>query len=108
MLRWLFIFGICASLAAQPQTEFYDVAQKQPKSTTSYSNGLPHGPYTEYSLDGRVLVIGYFKQGDMDSLWTHFYTSGSPKSVESYKKGDRKSTRLNSSHTDISRMPSSA
>ena len=25
-----------------------------------------------------------------------------------YKSGDRKSTRLNSSHTDISRMPSSA
>ena len=28
--------------------------------------------------------------------------------LEKYKEGDRKSTRLNSSHTDISRMPSSA
>ena len=28
--------------------------------------------------------------------------------VPEYEKADRKSTRLNSSHTDISRMPSSA
>ena len=30
------------------------------------------------------------------------------KACEDYVGGDRKSTRLNSSHTDISRMPSSA
>ena len=28
--------------------------------------------------------------------------------IEKIQRGDRKSTRLNSSHTDISRMPSSA
>ena len=30
------------------------------------------------------------------------------KMIDAYKTTDRKSTRLNSSHTDISRMPSSA
>ena len=43
----------------------------------------------------------------------HFASLASPKHylnypIETLKAGDRKSTRLNSSHTDISRMPSSA
>ena len=40
--------------------------------------------------------------------WLH-HTFETPPSAENYQaKEDRKSTRLNSSHTDISRMPSSA
>ena len=34
--------------------------------------------------------------------------SGNPTLYDAITKADRKSTRLNSSHTDISRMPSSA
>ena len=33
---------------------------------------------------------------------------GTPTPMTAGRQGDRKSTRLNSSHTDISRMPSSA
>ena len=38
----------------------------------------------------------------------HNVPSDSPKTAASQKKIDRKSTRLNSSHSEISRMPSSA
>ena len=34
--------------------------------------------------------------------------TNSPEPSVSYEQGDRKSTRLNSSHTTVSRMPSSA
>ena len=59
------------------------------------------GNYRKYSLDKKIIlpIIDLFE-----------------KHIKKYKKrieccevvGDRKSTRLNSSHTDISRMPSSA
>jgi len=86
MLRCLLIV-FCLNISAQSVTEYYDAAQKQPKSTTSFSNGTPNGLHTEYSIDGSVLVSGWFKQGDMDSTWTHFYTNGTAKSIESYKNG---------------------
>ena len=37
-----------------------------------------------------------------------FIVDANAQALEAAKKTDRKSTRLNSSHTDISRMPSSA
>ena len=36
------------------------------------------------------------------------FQSGDLEKYQAYLRTDRKSTRLNSSHTDISRMPSSA
>ena len=36
------------------------------------------------------------------------FRSGFPEKIGGWTQVDRKSTRLNSSHTDISRMPSSA
>ena len=64
---------------------------------------LRNDEIARWSFDGFTLTIGLFfllftlKPGInmVKRLWTS-------------KKTDRKSTRLNSSHTDISRMPSSA
>ena len=54
------------------------------------------------SLLGAILVFLLFVQGGNSLL----FCLG--KTEEHRKMIDRKSTRLNSSHTDISRMPSSA
>ena len=50
------------------------------------------------------------KKEDFEKLTSGFYTLNAQINVKNLnaKIGDRKSTRLNSSHTDISRMPSSA
>ena len=57
---------------------------------------------TEWDVFGAGSIIGfdkYFEYG-----YTSYFTNGYAK----HYYEDRKSTRLNSSHTDISRMPSSA
>ena len=51
--------------------------------------------------DSRGVIATRFWESDADCLV--FVDSD-----VTWEKGDRKSTRLNSSHTDISRMPSSA
>ena len=48
-------------------------------------------------------LIDYFVLEMNDDTFSHMGLI-----YNSIRKGDRKSTRLNSSHTDISRMPSSA
>ena len=47
-----------------------------------------------------ALTLGYLRSGDLPVLLNRLPTDPLAR--------DRKSTRLNSSHTDISRMPSSA
>ena len=56
--------------------------------------GLPSGM-------GNSAIIGTDASGNLAALTTLIVTPAT-------YGGDRKSTRLNSSHTDISRMPSSA
>ena len=51
---------------------------------------------TDFSRDKAIAVMPW-KESQKDSL-----------EFKAFKTLDRKSTRLNSSHTDISRMPSSA
>ena len=48
------------------------------------------------------MIVGEYSLGNARIISNNGYLSNA------HVKGDRKSTRLNSSHTDISRMPSSA
>ena len=54
--------------------------------------------------EGLQLIIGVDKRNPVFSIYKNELTH----EVYVFYGGDRKSTRLNSSHTDISRMPSSA
>ena len=65
-----------------------------------YTKGL-YGPYAENLRHVLNAIEGHFVSG---------YADGGDEPDKQLKlvPGDRKSTRLNSSHTDISRMPSSA
>ena len=54
------------------------------------------GDYVDRGADSKGVIDLLCKLSDVEDIETHFL------------RGDRKSTRLNSSHTDISRMPSSA
>ncbi len=59
----------------------------------------PIGTYVHSAMDGRVIAAGH------DSVLGNYILIKHPAGFSTL---DRKSTRLNSSHTDISRMPSSA
>ena len=96
---------------------FFLMIRRPPRSTLF--------PYTTLFRSGRILKLKqvtalekYFKIGlkggeNLDYEPGQFVMAGlagigeAPISLAS-SPGDRKSTRLNSSHTDISRMPSSA
>ena len=71
----------------------------------------------EPTLQSQTSVVGscmrfyeYMQAPGMDLLTEHWreYDTAIQVSSAARQFGDRKSTRLNSSHTDISRMPSSA
>ena len=64
-----------------------------------------HGLY----LMGSTGTIAYSEKSDFD-IWVVHDSELDSKQIEELqaRARDRKSTRLNSSHTDISRMPSSA
>ena len=75
------------------------------------------GPYFDNVLDGWPFFTGAFFIGTLLGFasWSYnFQIKPSLKFSGTYRQPwlaaflDRKSTRLNSSHTDISRMPSSA
>ena len=61
----------------------------------------------------KLTQVGYWNYTDVYNMlfgWLkdHGYKLKETQYKEKLSSGDRKSTRLNSSHTDISRMPSSA
>ena len=51
---------------------------------------------------------GYFKQEGLDHEFREFIRSSNGAHHDTVGQADRKSTRLNSSHPRLSRMPSSA
>ena len=62
-------------------------------------------------LSGDSLVLGQYISGSGVTAGTYitaFVTGAGGTGTYTVSTSDRKSTRLNSSHTDISRMPSSA
>ena len=81
--------------------------------TSSYFNAA----HKLYSKKARRRIIAYVESYDDVAFWRtlleefeddeHYFQVMLP-SATSLAKGDRKSTRLNSSHSSQSRMPSSA
>ena len=72
---------------------------------------LPYQAAFEYHENRLGVIEGIEKSyNEINSILTENFEKNILKQLNQYKKhpSDRKSTRLNSSHTDISRMPSSA
>lgn len=40
----------------------------------TYLKGAYHGPYTAYFDDGQLKQVGFYKNNQMDSIWTTYYT----------------------------------
>ena len=82
--------------------------------------GADYSPYQQFHEANTLGMLsmalgpraGFFRPGGSNSEGNIYNTNTIPFSYHQVAylpvKGDRKSTRLNSSHTDISRMPSSA
>ena len=90
----------------------YGTAFWEPEEKRVKKDGSPNQYHPDYK--GYVFLEMDYKAGDKlkIDIWEkqtrHGTTMLSLKEDNFTKKLDRKSTRLNSSHTDISRMPSSA
>ena len=100
----IILLGIIKNIRNNPQTDDDD-------QTTPY---LDSGDY-DFTLEHDGLERKYLLhvpqsyKGDSTPIILAFHGGmGSAKSMTENYDLDRKSTRLNSSHTDISRMPSSA
>ena len=89
-LIFLSILLVAASAVAQPVLLWYKLDMSQNPSTAEY---MP----CKLQVDPAGNIVLAFAGEDPDSLKSGYFI-----------QKDRKSTRLNSSHTDISRMPSSA
>ncbi len=81
----------------------------------SFTNGFRiYGPSSYDPIVGDTLIPGFTGNFDFGLFINYAGNDGSGADtvglggVVNSQAGDRKSTRLNSSHTDISRMPSSA
>ena len=74
---------------------------KDSLETLNFSNSFAELPDSFYSLVSPTPF-------DTNAQLIHFNTAAGKLIDLDYDNQDRKSTRLNSSHTDISRMPSSA
>ena len=81
-----------------------------PKIITAFSITVSTSTWimTAYILANAIFVPIWGKLGDMIGRKKVYLTGFIIFVGSSLLAGDRKSTRLNSSHTDISRMPSSA
>ena len=77
-------------------------------SNELFSRLLGTGPYKTETVASENVVTSFFKTGEskVELLEASHPDSAIARYLE--KRGDRKSTRLNSSHILISRMPSSA
>ena len=85
---------------------------KKPRRTTELPNGAPKS-----SLSGNAVALDSDSEGEYDDYWDVEENLTLKEAVLTtcleagyffHALGDRKSTRLNSSHVSQSRMPSSA
>ena len=75
---------------------------------TAHYVGLGIGPLNVPKLPGIPGIDSFCGHAFHTSRWDYAYTGGDPSGAPLTKLKDRKSTRLNSSHSLTSRMPSSA
>ena len=66
------------------------------------------GGYTTQDRNGRGNGINVYRIDEVNGAWSHIQHVGGLENPALFTLTDRKSTRLNSSHGGISRMPSSA
>src|SRR5450755_1126901 len=66
----------------------YHFENGQPKKEQFYNDGIKEGNYYEWFGNGKKWVIGYYRQGKMDSLWTWFDSTGLVKSIQELKNGE--------------------
>ena len=97
----------CTSASSTPTGQQQEnSAQRQ--DTTSLVNDQPV-PHFNYSQIRQTLIDAETISADGTQTTSFFFQMGDPDPVFSCPSlGDRKSTRLNSSHSLTSRMPSSA
>ena len=69
---------------------------------------FPQNRITDHRIDLTVHGIEQVLEGDLDELVNALYEADIRSRAEAITRPDRKSTRLNSSHSSVSRMPSSA
>ena len=101
---------LCESLEKKgPTAEYYAFSMNLYKSVTNITDATAAVMAIDEWMDALFQVdlshLSYKEQAEIDEVMGRFVNNafGYMKSVK-----DRKSTRLNSSHTDSSRMPSSA
>ena len=99
----LFVFAVLTA----PQDSFAQASRCETVLATATNDGK----ITDILSLGKEMTQGLIlrpEQGDIFEIYRQIFFGDPKTSVDGKTLKDRKSTRLNSSHTDISRMPSSA
>lgn len=53
----------------------------------TYTDGIPHGPFTDYWSNGVLASIGQFAAGKQEGLWQFYNRDGKPTEVIEFKDG---------------------
>lgn len=61
--------------------------KKNPGSYVDTLIRIKHGPYTAYHENGLLMKSGYFKDGQMDSVWIFYNIKGAETNRELYRHG---------------------
>ncbi len=64
---------------------YYD--NGQPKKEEYFNEGAKEGKYYEWHPNGKQWVTGFYKNDNMDSIWTWFDTTGKIESIQLRKNG---------------------
>ena len=100
LVAFVLLSGACTQLSdgAAPEVS----AQAEPRQPVS---NLSRGKYLLTAREPDLAMKAFLTSMSVDGISVDAMTGAG---IAAQQQGDRKSTRLNSSHTDISRMPSSA
>ena len=99
------LLAIAARLVAQAPGRVADDYPIPPEAMAR-DPGVPAGRVAPFSFEGSKVF-----PGTQRDAWVYIpaqYKDTQPAALMVFQDGDRKSTRLNSSHSSVSRMPSSA
>lgn len=57
------------------------------QSTSSYINGVKHGPYEYYDFEGNKTIKGNYLNGSEHGEWTWFHPNGEIERISTYEEG---------------------
>ena len=80
------IFSILIGLSYSCKTEGVSTSD-QAKETTESTAQFKDGPYLEYHETGEIKIVGEYKNGQREGLWSSWYTNGELQSELNYEKG---------------------